>query len=88
MAITRLERKGRKNKARAKARVNTIKRLNSAPVLKMVDVEAIKAEFEKKAAPKKASKSKAEKKEEVKEVEAKVEETPVAEAEAPEKTEE
>ena len=47
MAVTRLERKGRKNKSRAKARVATIKRLNQAPVLKNVDVEAIKAEFAK-----------------------------------------
>ncbi len=57
MAITRLERKGRKNISRAKARVNTIKRLNAVPPIKNVDVEAIKAEFEKKlaaeAAPKK-----------------------------------
>jgi hypothetical protein len=46
MAITRLERKGRKNKARAKARVANIKRLSLAPVIKNVDIEAIKASFE------------------------------------------
>ncbi len=50
MAVTRLERKGRKNKARAKARVKRIKSLNFAPVIKNVDVEAIKAEFAKKGA--------------------------------------
>ncbi|MFY0600738.1 MAG: hypothetical protein JXR03_13780 [Cyclobacteriaceae bacterium] len=63
MAVTRLERKGRKNKSRAKARVNTIKRLNSAPLIKNVDIEAIKAEFDSKNAPKKSTK-KAEVKEE------------------------
>ncbi|MFT7232168.1 MAG: hypothetical protein ACI8TA_001384 [Cyclobacteriaceae bacterium] len=47
MAITRLERKGRKNVSRAKARVKTIKRLNSVPLIKNIDIEAIKAEFEK-----------------------------------------
>ncbi|MEO9477920.1 MAG: hypothetical protein ABJG41_20420 [Cyclobacteriaceae bacterium] len=80
MAVTRLERKGRKNKSRAKARVNTIKRLNSGPVIKNVDIEAIKAEFDKKPAKKSAPKKAA--KEEVKEVvaEAVVEETPKAEA--------
>jgi outer membrane biosynthesis protein TonB len=45
MAVTRLERKGRKNKSRAKARVATIKILNTTPVVKNVDIEAIKAEF-------------------------------------------
>lgn len=50
MAVTRLERKGRKNKSRAKARVQRIKHLNEAPVVKNVDVEAIKAEFAKKSA--------------------------------------
>ena len=53
MAVTRLERKGQKNKSRAKARVKTIKRLGLFPVIKNVDVEAIKAEF---AKPKKAEK--------------------------------
>ncbi|MEQ8239322.1 MAG: hypothetical protein RIA69_08915 [Cyclobacteriaceae bacterium] len=53
MAVTRLERKGRKNKSRAKARVATIKRLNTLPTIKNVDIEAIKAEF---AANKEAAK--------------------------------
>ncbi len=68
MAITRLERKGRKNKSRAKARVATIKRLSSTPVIKNVDIEAIKASFEKPAAEKKAPKAKAEKAEAKEEV--------------------
>ena len=46
MAITRLERKGRKNKSRAKNRIKTIKRLNAVPVIKNVDVEEIKKTFE------------------------------------------
>lgn len=48
MAVTRLERKGQKNVSRAKARVRTIKRLSASPVLKNVDVEAIKAGWKKK----------------------------------------
>ena len=59
MAVTRLKRKEKKNVARAKARVKEIKRLNKKPVIKNVDIEAIKAEFaskstkvEKKAAKK------------------------------------
>lgn len=75
MAVTRLERKGRKNKNVAKNRVNTIKRLNAFPAIKKVDIEAIKEEFagkskvEKEAtkAPKaKAPKTEAKKKEAVK----------------------
>ena len=45
MAVTRLERKGRRNKARAKNRLVFIKQLNWKPAVKQVDVEAIKAEF-------------------------------------------
>ena len=79
MAVTRLERKGRKNKAVAMKRTKTIQRLGAKPVIKKVDVEAIKAEFEakgkKKAAPKK--KKVEEKPAEV--VEAKKVETPVEE---------
>jgi hypothetical protein len=56
MAVTRLERKGRKNKARAKARVKRIKLLNQRPVIKNVDVEAIKAEFAKNLAAKSSKK--------------------------------
>ncbi|HAA15824.1 MAG TPA: hypothetical protein DCE41_30575 [Cytophagales bacterium] len=45
MAVTRLKRKGAKNKSRAKTRVATIQRLSQKPVYKNVDVEAIKAEW-------------------------------------------
>ncbi|MEM6814404.1 MAG: hypothetical protein AAF600_08425 [Bacteroidota bacterium] len=56
MAVTRLERKGRKNKNVAKNRVATIKRLNRVPSIKNVDIEEIKNEFaskNQKSAPKK-----------------------------------
>ena len=46
MAVTRLERKGRKNKNVAKKRVATIQRLSFVPVIKNVDINAIKKEFE------------------------------------------
>lgn len=63
MAVTRLERKGRKNKAVAKKRVNTMKQLNSLPSIKNIDIEAIKAEFaKKKEKPVKKEKPKAERK--------------------------
>jgi hypothetical protein len=45
MAITRLKRKGRKNKLKAKIRAQKFKVEGFAPVLKNVDVEAIKEEF-------------------------------------------
>lgn len=45
MAVTRLKRKGAKNKSRAKTRTKTIQRLNAKPVYKNVDVEAVKAEW-------------------------------------------
>lgn len=61
MAITRLERKGRKNKTVSKKRTSAIKRLSATPVVKNVDVEAIKAEFEKAANAKKPAAKKAEK---------------------------
>jgi hypothetical protein len=72
MAVTRLERKGQRNVAKAKARVKRIKFLSQRPVIKNVDVEAIKAEFA-------ANVAKAEKK-----VEAKAE-VAVVEVEAPAK---
>lgn len=59
MAVTRLERKGLRNKARAKAKQQRIKELTKQPPIKNVDVEAIKEEFAKKLgkpATKKASK--------------------------------
>tara|TARA_S200000501_G_scaffold83800_1_gene76263 strand:+ start:572 stop:832 length:261 start_codon:yes stop_codon:yes gene_type:complete len=46
MAVTRLERKGRKNKNVAKKRVASIQRLSFVPVIKNVDVDAIKKEFD------------------------------------------
>ncbi len=49
MAITRLKRKAKRNKTRASVRQANIKRLNTKPVIKSVDVEAIKEEFEKKS---------------------------------------
>lgn len=48
MAVTRLERKGLRNKARANNKQKKIKQLNAQPVIKKVDVEAIKAEWENK----------------------------------------
>ena len=80
MAVTRLERKGRKNKNVAKKRVNTMKRLSSKPVIKNIDVEAIKAEFEA-GATKPAAKAK-------KAPKAKKEKAPVEEVKATEVVEE
>lgn len=48
MAVTRLKRKGRRNRMVATAKVDKIQRLNAKPVIKNVDVEAVKAEFAKK----------------------------------------
>lgn len=50
MGVTRLKRKDRVNKAVANNRVAEIKRLQQKPIIKNVDVEAIKAEFASKAA--------------------------------------
>ena len=47
MAVTRLERKGRVNKARAKNLNAKIKQLQATPVIKKVDIEELKAEFNK-----------------------------------------
>lgn len=64
MAVTRLERKGRKNKAVAKKRISRIKLLNQLPPVKNIDIEAIKAEFEaKKSKPAKKAEPKAKKEE-------------------------
>ena len=60
MAVTRLKRKGKKNKSVAKRKTDDIKRLSASPVIKKVDVEEIKAEFE---AKKKGGKAKAKKEE-------------------------
>ena len=56
MAVTRLERKGRKNKVVAKKRVKTMKRLSTKPVIKNIDIEAVKAEFDAKKEAKPAKK--------------------------------
>ncbi|MEQ9297529.1 MAG: hypothetical protein RIF33_03150 [Cyclobacteriaceae bacterium] len=45
MAVTRLKRKGRRNKLVSKQRLSTIKNLTSKPVITNVDIEEIKAEF-------------------------------------------
>ncbi|MEP3575729.1 MAG: hypothetical protein ABJN25_18405 [Ekhidna sp.] len=85
MAVTRLERKGRKNKNVAKNRVNTMKRLNAVPSIKQVDIEEIKAEFANKAKSKKEE-PKAEKAAPKKEIAPKKEAAPKAEvADAPKK---
>jgi hypothetical protein len=59
MGVTRLKRKDLRNKSKANNRVSRIKQLTATPVIKNVDVEAIKASF-KKADDKKAT-AKAEK---------------------------
>lgn len=51
MAVTRLKRKERRNMAKANDRQAKIKQFTTKPVIKNVDIEAIKREFaEKKAA--------------------------------------
>ncbi|MDX2304358.1 MAG: hypothetical protein NW226_16250 [Microscillaceae bacterium] len=45
MAVTRLKRKGRRNRAIANNKVAKIKQLSWKPIIKNVDVEAIKQEF-------------------------------------------
>lgn len=61
MAVTRLKRKGLRNKANSAKRLTNIKRLTAVPVIKNVDVEAIKEEFAKggSKAPAKAKKEEA-----------------------------
>ena len=49
MAVTRLKRKGLRNKARAKQRQEAIKEFTRLPPIKKVDAEAIKAEFAQKS---------------------------------------
>ena len=85
MAITRLKRKGRRNKQTAAIRRSSIKQLTSKPVIKNVDVEEIKEGF--KASSAKAKPKKETPKAEVA-VEAKEEVTvkkPVAKKAAPKK---
>jgi len=50
MAVTRLKRKGRRNKLRAKIRAQKLKLENFTPVIKNVDIETIKEEFKAAAA--------------------------------------
>lgn len=66
MAITRLKRKGRKNKLTSKRRIQKLALESAKPVIKNIDIEAVKAEF-------KATPAKVEKKESAPKVEAKVE---------------
>ncbi len=49
MAVTRLKRKERKNRAVANNKQAAIKDLTKKPVIRNVDVEAIKKEFAEKA---------------------------------------
>lgn len=60
MAVTRLKRKGKRNKAVAGQRLSSIKLLTATPVIKNVDVEALKAGFSGKGESKPASKAKKE----------------------------
>lgn len=54
MAVTRLKRKNRKDKAKSAVRRQTLKIQNFQPVMKNVDVEKIKEEFKAKGKAKKA----------------------------------
>lgn len=49
MGITRLKRKNRKDKAKAAVRRQSLKIQNFIPVIKNIDIEAIKEEFKAKA---------------------------------------
>lgn len=69
MGVTRLKRKDLRNKSKAKNRVKGMKQLTATPVIKNVDIEELKASFEKPA--KKAASAKPAKEE--KPVEAKKE---------------
>ena len=60
MGVTQLARKGRVNKTRSRQRKQLLKLLTAQPVIKNVDVEAIKLEFaNNKAASAPVSKKKA-----------------------------
>jgi len=52
MASQKLKRKALRNRVKAKVRIQNIKALQSKPVLKNVDIEALKADFKKKPAKK------------------------------------
>jgi len=49
MPITRLKRKGRKDKAKSAVRRQSLKNQNFQPVIKNVDIEKVKEEFKAKA---------------------------------------
>ena len=49
MAVTRLKRKGRKDKAKSAVRRQSLKNQNFQPVIRNVDVEKVKEEFKGKA---------------------------------------
>ncbi len=49
MAVTRLKRKNRKDKAKSAVRRQTLKIQNFKPVIKNVDIEEVKKEFKTKA---------------------------------------
>ena len=49
MAVTRLKRKNRKDKSKSAVRRQTLKNQNAKPVIKNVDIEEIKKQFEAKA---------------------------------------
>ena len=58
MAITRLKRKGQRNKSNSAKRLSAIKLLTASPVIKNVDVEALKQGFTKDSGSKAAPKAK------------------------------
>ncbi|GHE60700.1 hypothetical protein GCM10011340_14510 [Roseivirga thermotolerans] len=78
MGVTRLKRKGRRNKQKAAQRQSRIKFLTSKPVLKNVDKEELKASFNAEE-PKKETKAKAKKEEAPKAEKAAKEEKPAKE---------
>ena len=49
MAVTRLKRKGRKDKAKSVVRRQSLKNQNFQPVIRNVDVEKVKDDFKAKA---------------------------------------
>ena len=57
MAVTRLERKVKRNRRNAQKRQIRIKNLLKKPVIKNVDIEAIKASFANKTGEKKGKKA-------------------------------
>jgi len=69
MSGTSIKRKERKNKVKSKKRQEAVKRLTKKPVLKNIDIESIKEEFNKKSKAEKPSGDKPSKTEEVKKAE-------------------